>query len=93
MAGADNAKLSGAKLEGGEVGKPVPRREARRLVPPGDPDALSGAIGEALAMTAEQLESMARSAIGHVNLNFSRAQMCAATLQVYDEVLSAAAAT
>jgi glycosyltransferase involved in cell wall biosynthesis len=57
------------------------------LVTPGDPDALASAIGEALAMNTEQRESMARSAIGHVNLNFSRAQMCASTLQVYAEVL------
>jgi glycosyltransferase involved in cell wall biosynthesis len=63
------------------------------LVPPGDPDALSTALGEALSMTAQRRESMARSAIGHVALNFSRAHMCAATLQVYDEVLAAAAAT
>ncbi len=62
------------------------------LVPPGDPDALTSALGEALAMTTEQRESMARSAIGHVNLNFSRTQMCAETLRVYDEVLNAPAA-
>jgi glycosyltransferase involved in cell wall biosynthesis len=58
------------------------------LVHPGDPDALATALGEALAMSAEQRESMARSAIGHVILNFSRAQMCAATLDVYAEVLN-----
>ncbi len=62
------------------------------LVPPGDPDALAGALGEALEMTIGQRESMARSAIGHVNLNFSRVGMCAATLQVYDEVLNSGAA-
>jgi glycosyltransferase involved in cell wall biosynthesis len=62
------------------------------LVHPGDPDALTTALAEALAMTAEQRESMARSAIGHVILNFSRAQMCAATLGVYHEVLNEAAA-
>ncbi len=61
------------------------------LVRPGDPDALAGALGEALAMTTEQRESMARSAIGHVALHFSRAHMCAATLQVYEEVMNAAA--
>ncbi len=63
------------------------------LVPPGDPDALATALGEALTMTTQRRESMARSAIGHVNLNFSRTRMCAATLQVYDEVLNLAAAT
>ncbi len=61
------------------------------LVRPGDPDALAGALGEALAMTPEQRERIARSAIGHVALNFSRAHMCAATLQVYEEVMNAAA--
>jgi glycosyltransferase involved in cell wall biosynthesis len=62
------------------------------LVPPGDPDALATALGQALAMDVGQRESMARSAIGHVILNFSRAQMCAATLEVYGEVLDADAA-
>jgi glycosyltransferase involved in cell wall biosynthesis len=59
------------------------------LVAPGDPDALATALGEALSMTTRQRESMARSSIGHVALNFSRADMCAATLQVYEEVLNA----
>lgn len=62
------------------------------LVPPGDPDALAGALGQALAMNAKQRTCMARSAIGHVNLNFSRARMCAETLQVYDEVHNMSAA-
>ena len=39
-------------------------------------------------MTAEQRSSMACNAIGHVNLKFSRARMCADTLQVYNEVLN-----
>ena len=63
------------------------------LVPPGDPDALADALGEALAMTTEQRSRMACNAIGHVNLNFSRTKMCAETLQVYHEVLNMAVAS
>ncbi len=80
-----------ATVHGGARETVVPG-ETGWLVPPGDPDALTSALGEALAMTTEQRESMARSAIGHVNLNFSRTQMCAETLRVYDEVLNAPAA-
>ena len=62
------------------------------LVPPGDPVALVDALGEALAMTAEQRSSMASKAIRHGNLNFPRAKMSAETLQVYHEVLNTAVA-
>ncbi len=77
----------GIATDNGGARETVLPGETGWLVPPGDPDALAGALGEALEMTIGQRESMARSAIGHVNLNFSRVGMCAATLQVYDEVL------
>ena len=62
------------------------------LVPPGNSGALVDALGEALAMTAEQRSSMACNAISHVNLKFSLSKMCAETLQVYHEVLNTAVA-
>ena len=57
------------------------------LVPPGDADALAQALRTALAMTGEERETLARRAITHIRDNFTKSQMCAATLAVYDELL------
>ena len=57
------------------------------LVPPGDPDALAAAIDKVLQLDSAQRAALAGKAIANVRDNFSKAQMCAKTLEVYDEVL------
>lgn len=57
------------------------------LVPPGDADALARALRTALTMTAEERDTVARRATAHVRENFTKPQMCAATLDVYAELL------
>lgn len=57
------------------------------LVPPGDADALAQALRTALTMTGEERDTVARRAITHVHDNFTKPQMCAATLDVYNELL------
>lgn len=60
------------------------------LVPPGDSDALAQALRAALAMTTEERDTVARRAIAHVRENFTKQQMCASTLSVYEELLPGA---
>ncbi|MEE2996116.1 MAG: glycosyltransferase family 4 protein [Pseudomonadota bacterium] len=57
------------------------------LVPPGDADALAQALRTALAMTSDEREKVARRAIAHIGEKFTKTQMCAATLAVYEELL------
>lgn len=57
------------------------------LVPPGDADALAAAIEKVLALDSAQRSTLAGKAIANVRDNFSKATMCAKTLDVYDEVL------
>ena len=57
------------------------------LVPPGDADALAQALRTALTMTSEDRDTVAQRAIAHVRKNFTKQQMCAATLDVYAELL------
>ena len=57
------------------------------LVAPGDADALAAAINEALKLPDEARDRMAAAGVAHVHDNFSKAQMCARTLEVYGEVL------
>jgi glycosyltransferase involved in cell wall biosynthesis len=57
------------------------------LVPPGDPAALAAALAEALALPPDRAQSIASRARAHAE-NFSTAVMQAATLAVYDKVLS-----
>ena len=61
------------------------------LVPPSDPAALAAALNEALSLTPEQRAQLSETASAHVRERFSRDQMCAATLAVYEEVLHEAA--
>jgi glycosyltransferase involved in cell wall biosynthesis len=61
------------------------------LVPPGDADALAAALREALSLTAEQRAELSATASARVREYFSREQMCASTLAVYEEVLNEAA--
>ena len=57
------------------------------LVPPGDADALAQALRTALTMTSEDRDTVAQRAIAHVRKNFTKQKMCAATLDVYAELL------
>ena len=59
------------------------------LVRPGDAAALAAAIDEALALDADARALLARQATGRVRDEFSREQMCSATLAVYAELLGA----
>jgi glycosyltransferase involved in cell wall biosynthesis len=58
------------------------------LVPPRDPTALAAAIGEALCLTAEERQQLARRSIAHIADRFTREAMCAGTIRVYVELLS-----
>lgn len=60
------------------------------LVRPGDAAALAASIGEALALDAGARGTLAAQAIERVRAEYSREQMCAATLAVYAELLGAA---
>jgi glycosyltransferase involved in cell wall biosynthesis len=57
------------------------------LVPPGDADALAQALRTALTMTSEDRDTVAQRAIAHVRKNFTKQKMCAATLDIYAELL------
>ena len=60
------------------------------LVPPNDPDALANALRQALALDAQARESWARRAIARAQKLFTKQTMCAATLDVYRELLEEA---
>jgi glycosyltransferase involved in cell wall biosynthesis len=57
------------------------------LVPPGDADALAAALDEALSLDESQRMALAETANAYIRERFSREQMCASTLAVYEEVL------
>lgn len=59
------------------------------LFPPGDANALAQAITRALALTASERDAMAKTARERVLSTYSVRAMCAATLQVYRDVLKA----
>lgn len=61
------------------------------LFPPGDAEALAAAIADVLAMTTVQRESLADTAIAHIQANFTKEKMCAETLALYDELAAARA--
>lgn len=63
--------------------------ETGLLVPPGDPAALAEALTNVLDLDTASREALAQKAIARVHENFSKAQMAAATLEVYQEVLDA----
>jgi glycosyltransferase involved in cell wall biosynthesis len=58
------------------------------LTKPGDPISLAAALKEGLELDAGTRDRMAKRAIAHVRQNFSKAQMCERTLEVYNEVLA-----
>jgi len=57
------------------------------LVPPGDVDGLKDAIDRALKLEAAERKRIADNSIKNVRAHFSKASMCARTLDVYNEVL------
>jgi len=57
------------------------------LVEPGDALALSRAIEEALALDERGRKALARESMAHVRAHFTREQMVARTLSVYQELL------
>ncbi len=57
-------------------------------VEPGNPAALASAIREAMAMTPARRSEMGQRAATHVRTQFSTRALQAATLRVYQEVLS-----
>jgi len=56
-------------------------------VEPGEVNALAKASGKALDMDADAREKVADTAIANERQNFSKAAMCAKTIDVYNEVL------
>jgi glycosyltransferase involved in cell wall biosynthesis len=59
------------------------------VVPPNDPDSLAQALAAALSLTEEQQDAVAERAIEFVNSRYTKERMCAATLDVYAELLDA----
>ncbi|MDH3229739.1 MAG: glycosyltransferase family 4 protein [Alphaproteobacteria bacterium] len=57
------------------------------LVAPQDPGALAGALEKALALDTAAREALANTAIARVRASFTTARMCAATIDVYRELL------
>ncbi|MFM7344317.1 MAG: glycosyltransferase family 4 protein [Tagaea sp.] len=57
------------------------------LFRPGDSDGLAEALRKALALDPAARDDLAGHAIAHVNDRFTKERMCAATLDVYEEVL------
>ena len=57
------------------------------LVPAGDPAALAEAIGAALSLTPADRWRLSQRAIAHIAAHFTREQMCAKTIAVYEELL------
>ena len=55
---------------------------------PNDAQALAEGLRLALATGPEARESMTARAVAHVRARFTKPRMCAATLAVYEEVLS-----
>jgi glycosyltransferase involved in cell wall biosynthesis len=58
------------------------------LFTPGDPVSLADGIERALKLSREERERIAERAIARVRAKFDKADMCAKTIAVYDEVLA-----
>jgi len=57
------------------------------LVPPGDSQRLSVALGSALDLGQEDRDALAGEAMANIQAKFTREHMCAATLDVYRELM------
>jgi glycosyltransferase involved in cell wall biosynthesis len=73
----------------GAVDETVGRGRTAWVVPPGDADALSAAIGQALALDTDEREALGAAAMDHVRERFDRRTMVARTIEVYRELLGA----
>jgi glycosyltransferase involved in cell wall biosynthesis len=67
------------------------RDETGWLVPPGDAGALAMALDEAIALDLRGRAMLATRAMAHVAAHFTNEKMCHGTLDVYAELLDAAA--
>jgi glycosyltransferase involved in cell wall biosynthesis len=72
----------------GATSETVVDGETGWLVPPGDADALADTINRALSLSPDERRTMAEKALRHVRAHFDVRRMCAATLDVYAELLS-----
>lgn len=63
------------------------RGETGWLIPPGDSEALSHALNEALSLNDHQRSVLATRGMTHVAANFTRERMADATMNVYAELL------
>lgn len=68
------------------------RDETGWLFEPSNPESLAAALETAMGLESDAREALAKRAIGNVRANFTKELMCAKTLEVYGEVLRAAAA-
>jgi len=68
------------------------RDETGWLFEPSSPESLAAALETAMGLESDAREALAKRAIGNVRANFTKELMCAKTLEVYGEVLRAAAA-
>lgn len=71
----------------GAVKETVINGETGLVVPPGDPDALAQAIRAALDLDPLQRQAVGLDGMRHVRSHFTKTGMCAATLEVYAELL------
>lgn len=76
----------------GAVRETVVAGETAWVVPPNDADALAEALGEALALDADQRAVLGERAMAYVNSRFTRDRMCRDTLAVYGELMAERAA-
>ncbi len=86
-------------VEAQAMGRPVVATDhggARETIVPGvtgwlapgrNPTALAHAIAAALSLAPADRSQLARQAIAHVAAHFTREQMCAKTIAVYEELL------
>ncbi len=82
------ASRLGAPPESVRAAPEVPAgTETGWLVPPGDADALAGALAEALAMSPEAHAAMAARARANATTNFTLQRLQSQTLAVYDTLL------
>ena len=98
-ASTDPEAFGRVMVEGQALGKPVIGadhgasrelilpNETGWLVPPNETSALASMLKHVLSLDTPFREELASRAISNVRANFSRAQMCAKTVDVYHEVL------
>jgi glycosyltransferase involved in cell wall biosynthesis len=78
--------------EHGGAMETVVRDETGWLVKPGNVQGLAKALSEALSLDANQRAHLATRAMSHISTHFTNENMCAATLDVYADLMEEAAA-